>query len=367
MEDVFAVQDEITEHILLKLRKGLGKSTSATKIQHSPNPDAYDLYLKGRYNWNRQIINLALKSYEQALALDPDFALAHTSLAEAYTLLSIGFDILPSREALPKARRAAERALELDPNLAEAYLSLALIATCFDWDRKAAKANFDKAIQLNPNLADAYMWNELYLTFLEGDFSQGVANLERAQELDPMNLMIKIRRGYMYIYLRDFDAAVKYFEKIVDMEPNHPVSYHGLMDALGQKKMYDKAIEAGEKVLALGGQAVSHLGVLGYYYGFAGMKEKAISLLEELKHRQQKGYVSSFWIGTIHFSLGDLDQAFSWFDKALEERDGNLIYITVTSQFDGLRSDTRFSELLKKMNLSHLLESKPWKKTLQNH
>jgi len=149
------------------------------------------------------------------------------------------------------------------------------------------------------------------------------------------------------------------------MEPNHPVSYLGLMDALGQNKEYDKAIEAGEKVLALGGQAVSHLGVLGYYYSLAGMKEKAIKLLEELKDRQQKGYVSSFWIGCIFFSLSDLDQAFFWFDKALEERDGNLIYLTVTSQFDGLRSDTRFSELLKKMNLSHLLESKPWEKIPQ--
>jgi len=362
-EDVFVIQDEITERIANRLKSDMPSPEKSEKISHPDKLDAYDLYLKGRYYGNKNVIDKALSHYEQALEKDPEYALAHAAVAESYIMLSIGFDILPSRDAIPKAKKAAETALKLDPDLAEVYVSLGLIATCHEWDREGAKEYFEKAMALNPNLASVHMWSELYLTFLEGDFDRAISELEKAQNMDPLNLLIKIRLGYMSIYTRDFDRAVDLFRKLIDLEPQLPLGYYCLMDALGQKKLYNDAISAGEKTRELGGEAVAHVGVLGYYYALAGQTEKAQAILDNLLERSRKGYVSSFWIATVYFALGDIDKAFEWFDKAFEEKDGNLIYITIPPQFDGLRSDKRFDALLKKMGLGHLLQKKPWEVT----
>lgn len=358
MEDIFAIQDEITEKIMENLKTTLDIPTKIHEERSPDNLEAYDLYLKGRYYWNNfspEVINKTMDCYNQAIEKDPNYALPYTALAEAYFALSTGFDILPSKDAMPKAREAALKALELDPTLAEAYVSLGLVATCYDWDRQAAKKSFQKALELNPNSVSAHQWIEFYLTFLEGEFDQGIAHLERAQELDPLNLLIKIRLGYMYYYLHDFDRAIDLHKKIIGFAPNNPVGHLALMDAYGQKGMYDEAIAEGEKVLELGPAAVAHLGVLGLYYALAGKKDKAYECLSELKERSRKGYVSSFWTGTIYYGLGETEKAFEWFDKAFEERDSNLTFITTPPPFDSLRSDPRYKQLLIKMGLENLV------------
>jgi serine/threonine-protein kinase len=359
MEDVFAIQDEITEKIVTKLKASLDVPVESQEVRRPENMEAFDLYLRGRYYWNNfspEVINKIVNCYEQAIDKDPNYALAYAALAEVYVMLASGFDILPSREAMPKARKAALKALEIDPTLAEAHVSLGLVATWYDWDRKAAKKHFQKALELNPDSVGAHQWIECYLTFLEGEFDKGIAHLQRAQELDPLNLLIKNRLGYMYYYLRDFERSIDLFQKIVDLEPNNPLAYHGLMDAYGQKGMYEEAVTEGEKALAMGVRAVAHLGVLGFYYALAGKKEKADELLTELKERSKKGCVSSFWVGTIHLGLGETDKAFAWFEKAYQERDSNLIYITIPPPFDSIRPDSRFKQLMKKMGLENLLE-----------
>ena len=359
MEDIFAIQDEITQKIVDKLVAALDISIEPPKEHPPVNLEAYDLHLKGRYFWNKlspEWISKTIDYYKQSIEKDPNYALAYTSIAEFYIFLSIGFDVLPSKDAMPKAKEAALRALELDPNLSEAHASLGIIATCYDWDHKAAKNHFDKALELNPNSAKAHQWIELYLTFMEGKIDEAMAELERAQELDPLNLMIKLRLGYLYYYLYDFDRAIDRFKGIIDIEPNYPVAYHGLMDAYGQKGLYEEALTYGEKLAELGIQSVGYFGVLGFYYALAGKKDKAQRLLTELEERSRKGYVSSFWVASIYHGLGDRDRAFEWFEKAYEERDGNLIYITAPPPYASLRSDPRFEMLIKKMSLEHVLK-----------
>lgn len=359
MEDIFAIQDEITEKIVDNLRATLDLTPQVRRKKHPINLEAYDLYLKGRYFWNKfspEWVNKAMDYYNRAISKDPDFALPYTALAEAYVMFSTGFDLLPSRQAMPKAREAAKKALELDPGLAEAHVALGIVATCYDWDRTAAKKHFQKALELNPNSATVHQWIEYYLTFLENEFQEGIAHLERAQELDPLNLFIKTRLAFMYYYLWDFDRSLAILKSIAASNPDFPLVYICLMDVYGQKGMYDKAVEAGEKMLALGVRATGTLGVLGAYYSQKGEKEKSLELLSELKERSEKGYVSSFWMAVVYHFLGDEDKTFEYLERAYAEHDGNLIYIIAPPPFRSIWPDPRYKKLLKKMGLSNILK-----------
>ena len=221
-------------------------------------------------------------------------------------------------------------------------------------DFEGALADYNKAIELNPNSSVANQWIEFYWSIMVGDFDQSLAVLQRAEELDPLNLLIKIRRGYVYIYMRDFDRAINYFQELLKNKTDLPILHHCLLDAYGQKKKYTEALEEGRKMWASGVRAVGSTGVLGYYYAITGQKENANEILTDLLERSKKGYVSSFWVGVVYYGFGDLDNAFKWFEKACINRDGNLIYITTTPQFDKLRTDKRYSNLLKKMGLEKL-------------
>jgi tetratricopeptide (TPR) repeat protein len=320
---------------------------------------AYDLYLKGRYCFNQlgpDWVEKTLGFYDQALENDPQFAPAFAGKAEAYIMMATGFDILPSREAMPQAKEAALRALELDPSLSEAYVSLAAVATFYEWDRLGAEKNFRKALELNPNSVAAYLWKEMYLSLLEREYTEALSELEKAQKLDPLNLLVKLRIGFVHYYLRDFDGAIDVFNQILGFESNYIMAHLGLMDAYGQKGMFEEAIAAGERVVDAGVRFVANLGVLGLYYGQAGQNERARALLDELRARSREGRGSSFWVGTIYLGLGDVDRAFEWFQKAYEERDCNLTYIAVPIPFKTIVSDPRYEALLKQMGLAHLLE-----------
>jgi serine/threonine protein kinase len=319
--------------------------------------EAHELYLKGRYYWNKFSPEWAEKSisyYKQAIEKDPTYALAYAAVAESYVMLSTGFDILPGKDTMPKAREAALKALELDPTLADAHVSLGLVAACYDWDRQAAKKHFEKALELNPNSVTAHQWIEIYLSLLEGKYKESIDHLQRAQELDPLNLFVKTRLGFVYYYMRNFDRAIEQFKEIVAFDPNSPFGHLGLMEVFGKKGRYDEALAEGEKLLESGMRAVAVVGSLGAWYGFAGKKDKALELLSELEARSSQGYVSSFWVAAINMGLGEIDKAFEWFEKACVERDGNLIFITAPAAFDACSPDPRYKPLLKKMGLEDL-------------
>jgi serine/threonine protein kinase/tetratricopeptide (TPR) repeat protein len=356
MEDVFAIQDEITEKIMEKLMIALDVLEKAPQEHRPVNLEAYDLYLKGRYCLNMFSMERALAYYNHAIEKDPDYALAYASVAEVYTLFSTGFDILPSKDAMPKARKAAQKALQLDPNLAEAYVSLGLVALSYDWDRKAAKQYFHKALELNPNSASAHQWIEFYWTYMEADPDTAIAHLERAQELDPLNFLIKVRLGFMSIFKRDYDHALDQFKALLNFEPNFAMLYLSFATAYALKGMYDEALSCGKKMMEFGPPVVAYVGNLGWLYALAGKKEKAHELLNDLEERSKKGYVSSFWTAAIYLGLEEIDKAFEWFERAYKDRDSNMIYFTVAPIFDPIRSDPRYQQLLEKMGLEHLIE-----------
>ena len=361
MEDIFAIQDEITERIVAKLKAELLPPKGSFRTKRPPNIGSYDQYLRGRYYTGKFLIDKAIEHYEQAIALDPDCAPALASLAEAYVLMSTGFDVLPSREAMPEAREAAQKALGIDPTLAEAHVSLGMVAMCYDWDRKAAMKHFRKAIALNPNSAAAHQWLEMLWTFLEGDLDQAQAAIERAQDLDPMNLLIKLRVGYIYIYRRDYGRAVEFFHNLLELEPDFPMAYVGLMESYGRWGLFDESLAAGERSIEL--QRASRvsgaqLGTLGFWSALAGKETRARQLLGELETRAKTGYSSSVWMAVIHHGLGESDRAFELFGKGLEEHDGSMFYIIAFPSFDF--DDPRFVALLRKMGLENLLETRAW-------
>jgi serine/threonine protein kinase/Tfp pilus assembly protein PilF len=355
MEDVFAIQDEITEKIMDNLMVALDVGEKKYEEQRPVNFEAYDLYLKGRYCLNKFEMDKALTYYQQAIDKDPEYALAYASIAEVYTLLSTGFDILPAKDAMPKAREAAQKALKLDPNLAEAYVSLGLVALSYDWDRLATKKYFEKALELNPNSSAAYQWFEFYWTYMMGDLETATAQLEKALELDPLNFLIRIRLGFMDVFKDDQESAINKFEALYDFEPNYLLLYLSLATAYALKGDYDEALAYGKKMLEAGPRAVASVGNMGWFYAMAGKKEQAYELLAELEERSKKGYVSSFWTALIYIALGETDKSFAWFEKAYEERDSNMIYLTVVPVFDHVRSDPRYKQLLLKMGHDNLI------------
>jgi serine/threonine protein kinase/Tfp pilus assembly protein PilF len=355
MEDVFAIQDEITEKIMDNLMVALDVGEKKYEEQRPVNFEAYDLYLKGRYCLNKFEMDKALTYYQQAIDKDPEYALAYAAKAEVYTILSTGFDILPAKDAMPKAREAAQKALKIDPNLAEAYVSLGLVALSYDWDRKATREYFERALALNPNSATAYQWFEFYWTYMMGDLETATVQLERALELDPLNFLIKIRLGFMDIFKGDPESAINKFEALYDFEPNYLLLYLSLATAYALKGDYDEALAYGKKMLEAGPRAVASVGNMGWFYAMAGKKEQAYELLAELEERSKKGYVSSFWTALIYIALGETDKSFAWFEKAYEERDSNMIYLTVVPVFDHVRSDPRYKQLLLKMGHDNLI------------
>jgi TolB-like protein/Tfp pilus assembly protein PilF len=358
--DILMLHGEVALDIAQEIRIAVTPAEQTRLASARPvDAEAHELYLKGRYYWNKFSPEWAEKSityYNQAIEKNRTYALAYAALAESYVMLSTGFDILPGKDTLPKAREAALKALEFDPTLADAHVSLGLVAACYDWDRQAANKHFKKALELNPNSISAHLHIEIYLSLLEGKYKEGIDHLERAQELDPLNLFVKTRLGFVYYYSRDFDRAIDQFKEIVAFDPNNPLGHLGLMEVFGNKGRYDQAIAEGEKLLESGMRAVAVIGELGVWYGFAGKKDKALELLSELKARSSQGYVSSFWVAAIYMGLGEVNKAFEWFEKAYVERDGNLIFITAPTPFDACSPDPRYKQLLKKMGLEHLFE-----------
>jgi len=354
LDDIFAIQDDISFQITENLKSKLVTIPKVDKEKHTANLEAYEWYLKGRYYWNKfsaEHVEKTIHCYKKVIEIDSKYALAYTALAEVYIFQSTAFGMRPCREAMPKAKTAAEKALQLDQYLPEAYSALGMVATFYDWDSEKAKKYFRRAIELNPNYADGYVWLEFPLSLFDENFDEAIDVLNRGLQLDPLNLLVRLRLGYVYYYKYDFDRAIEEFQKTLDIEPNFAPGHHGLLDAYGQKGMYDLAIAEGEKTLAIAGHAVSHIGVMGYHYGRAGKEKEARTFLAELLDQSKGGIVSPFWIATIYVGLNEKDLAFEWFAKALEQKDGNLLY-TMAPPFDPIRTDPRFIELRTKMGLN---------------
>lgn len=349
MRDIFDVQDEIALAVVDALKiKLLGEDKAMLLKRHTQSPEALEHYLRGLSHFNRWTpgdFEKAIENFERAIAIDPEYASAYAALADAYTeLLFFSFSAGDVRQ---KARDAAEKALEFDASLAEAHNSLALIKLYLDWDYESAEAEFKRAIALNPGSASVRMWYGWFLALM-GRFDEGLAELRRGHELDPLSPPNLNAIGVDLHWAGQTNQAIAQFLDVLELIPSYPVSQSFLAEAYVQAGDLDSAIGTIEetKPEAMDPQA---LAVAGYVYAKAGKREKALAILNEFEQRSTQGNVSALNFAQIYASLGDNEQAFTWLDKALDERAIWLPFLKVDVKFDTLRSDPRFQRLLRQV------------------
>ncbi|MEY2556698.1 MAG: hypothetical protein QOE34_123 [Verrucomicrobiota bacterium] len=346
LQGVFAVQDEITRAIVnaLKLKLAL-----APPVHKQSDPEAHDLYLRGRYFLNGRNMIKAIDYFQQALAKNPNDALSYAALSESYMSLVVPFAQVAPREAMPKAKETALRALALDDTLGEAHAALAYVTFFYDWDWAGAEREFKRAIELNPNDLDAHHWYSHFL-MPQGRIEESLTESKRALELSPFDVLMNLHLAWHYYYARQYDQAFDQIQKTIEMDKTFVGPWPGLI--LEQQRKYAEAIAAFEGQLRLSpGRNSILLAALAHAYALSGNREAAQKIIAELQEQAKTKYISSFQIASIHAGLGENDQAFASLEKAYEERSPELVNLKIEPSFDNLRSDPRFTDLADRIGL----------------
>ena len=351
LTDVFLVESDIAKTIADSLKAKLTRSErQAIAVRPTANPEAYELYLKGRFFWNKRTdadLRKAIDYFNHAIAKDPNYALAHAGLADCYDLLCEYSDLSP-KESYPKAKAAAIKALELDDTLGEAHTSLAYSLINYDWDWRSAEREYQRAIQLNPNYATARQWYAECLSML-GRHNEAIAEIKRAQQLDPLSLIINQGVGGKYLYARRYDEAMAQFRRTLELYPHFPPTHQRLAWCYAQKRMYDEAITEMQRAVELSGNSTQMIAALGYTYAVAGRRDTAQGIIAELERRSKESYVDNYFVATIFAALGEKDEAFALLNKACAERSYWMPWLNIDFQLDNLRSDSRFDALIQRV------------------
>jgi serine/threonine-protein kinase len=353
LSEVFAVERAIAQEIVEKLRLRLtGEQKRRIGQPLTKSPEAYHFYLRGRHSWNKRTeegLKKSIKLFEQAIDLDPTYALAYTGVADAYVNLG-GWGHLPFREAYPRAKAAAMRALAIDETLAEAHVSLAMVQKEYDWDWASAGRQYQRALELNPNYPVAHQWYGEYLAAL-GRHQEAITEFKRAIELDPLSLIIHATLGrHGYYFARQYDQAIAQFQKTLDMDETFWVARLFLGWTYANIGRLPEALTE----LQIARQLDNNLEIamaLGYTHGRAGQRIEARQLLDELQQLSLKRYVSPILPALIAIGLGEHEQAFVWLEKSYEDRAQLLSELRAEPAFDPLRSDPRFGDLLQRVGL----------------
>jgi tetratricopeptide (TPR) repeat protein len=322
----------------------LGEEKAELVTRHTQNPEAYNLFLKGRYFWNKRTpddIRKAIDYFEQAIKLDSNYALAYAALADSYSLLPFYTSILP-KEAFTKAKSAVMKALDIDETLAEAHSALGIIKMYYDWDWEAAETELKRAVQIKPSYVTAHHWYAEYLSAM-GRHEEAIAEIRRAHELDTLSLLINHMKAYVFYFARQYERAIEQCQKTLELDPNFAVTHDIIGSAYLEKGMYEEALVAIQK------RGVAWR--LGYAYALAGKRDKSLGILEEMKERWKRGDIRAHPIARVYAGLGEEELVLEWLEKSLEERNPRMVHLNVDPHFDGLRSNRRFKALLKEMNL----------------
>jgi TolB-like protein/Tfp pilus assembly protein PilF len=343
--DLFIAQEEIANEIADKLRLQLsGPEPQLLKRRHTQNNDAYILYLQGRYHFNKLTpdgVQRGVDFLQRAIEKDPNYALAYAALGDCHNYLG-------QRD---EAKRAVIRALELNETLGEAHGSLGFFRFLYDWDFAGAEREFKRALSLSPNYAEAHHWYAIYLANM-ARHDEADAEARRAVELDPLSLLINMTPALNFYVAREYDQALEQLQKVLEMEPNFLAARSVRGGVLAQKGMYKEAIVEYEKVLELlkgaGTAEASVKALIARVYAKCGKKSEAMKLLEEVT---AQGSALAYLVAGIYVALGNADAAFEWLDKAFEQHDVQFVSLKVDPLLDGIRSDSRFQELLHRVGL----------------
>ncbi len=353
--DIFALQGDIAKEITTALRMRLtGEDEKRMAKSYTTNPEAYQYYLKGRYWWNKRNedgFNKGREYFQQAIEKDPTYALAYSGLADSYSLLA-EYAYAAPKESYPRAREAAQKALEIDDTLAEGHTSLAWVKTIYDWDRSGGEKEFQRAIELNPAYATAHFWHSLALVSM-GRSEEAIAEQKRALQLDPLSLIINRVLGFDFYAARHYDQAIEQEKLTLEMDRNFAFVHMNLGQAYLQESMYKEGIAEFEKELVVSPRHPYALSGLGHAYAVAGRRAEAQKMLDQLNAISEQKYVPAISKVGVYVGLGDKEKAFEWLGKAYEDRSIGSSFPTIKMDpiYDPLRSDPRFADLLRRMNL----------------
>ncbi|HUE51989.1 MAG TPA: protein kinase, partial [Terriglobales bacterium] len=375
LRDILSLQSQVAAAIATEIRAKLSPSneslpgsaldpslletidptSDSIKPSTSVNPKAYDLYLRGRYFWNNRATDedfrKAIGYYKRAIEIDPQSALPYAGLAHCLFLMGAGeYGFRAPAEVMPKAKEAALRALSFDDSIAEAHLSLAMVKFRFEWDWKGAEKHLKRAIELNHGYSVARYLYTIYLLAL-GRFDEAFGEAQMARQLSPVSADVHFSLGLLLYASGQNEQAIEHLRDTVAMDAKFPLPHLVLGLTFGRKGRFDEAIAEFKRALAIAGPRPLWSGYLGQMYALSGRTKEAVEILNDLRAGSKHQYVPPVAFAFVYSGLGKIDDAFHWLEKAVDERDGLLIYLKVGSAFDGLRSDRRFSEVLARVGL----------------
>jgi len=364
LTDIFSVESEVAKAIADQLRAKLtGQEEQVIAAKPTENSEAHQLYLKGRYFWNKRTsdgLKTSIDYFNQAIEKDPVYGPAYAGLADAYAVLP-NYSQTLGKEAYPKAEAAAVKALEIDDKLAEAHIALANVRVWHKW-AKGAEPEFKRGLELNPNYSTGHQWYSIYLSVV-GRQDEAILEMEKAKELDPFSIIINTELGCPYLYSKRYDRAVECFTKAVEMDPNFPFAHFALAEAYDRIGRFSEALAEHEKAIDLAhrGQAFDLAGgdAPRAWYALTGPLQNAYRALrgpiywqgrlESEKKLYEQGTTTATGLAEIYAILGDKEQALAWLAKAYEQSDDFLVFTNIKPQFDKLRSDSRFRALVNKI------------------
>jgi DNA-binding winged helix-turn-helix (wHTH) protein/tetratricopeptide (TPR) repeat protein len=357
--NIFTLEDSISERVLSALLLKLTNEEKSHLVrQRTKNNEAYKQYLKGRFFWSKsrfyrnkraeQDSVQSIKHFEQAIMIDPDYGLAHAALSDSYILLS-GFNVRPPNDCLLLAKKAALKAMELDDSIAEAHLALARVLSLYDSDPLLAEVEFKRALQIKPSYITAHQWYAKFLAKM-GRFQEALSEIDLAHEIDPVSMVVIAERGRILYFARRYDEAIEQCLEALHLDPklNSARSILGL--AYTEMGMYKEAIKHSEKLLSALGDDAEPMAFVAYTYGRAGQMEKAREVLGKCQELVNSRRISPFHMAVIYTGMGENEQALAWLEKTYEEDHFLLNYIMMPN-FDSLRSEPRFVDLLKRIKL----------------
>ena len=353
LRDVLALQSEAARAIANEIRvKVTPEEQSQLRPTRRVDAEAYELYLKGRFHWNKRNLEGLVKGaeyFQKAIDLDPTYAAAHAGLADTASRLGFWTDASPE-ESCARGKAAALRAIEMDNTLAEAFAGLGYALLHYDFDIRSAEEAIERAVELDPYNAIAYQQRGFCLA-ARGRAEESLTELDRALQLEPLSVHFRWNRCMWLYFSRRYDEAVALCNTTLELDPKSAPVHEVLGLTLIQTQMHEKAVHALEEAVQISRRAPFFLGQLGYVYGAVGRKADALKVISELKELSKQRHVSPFWISMIYAALGEKDEAFLWLELALREHAPWMVYLKGAPWFDNLRSDSRFYSLLRRMNI----------------